>query len=108
MIVYTAETSAGDIYYIGARDGLDAATFAAEVLAHVRTMPNDERTPQHLDLYRWRDESEAGYWLRGIAESWPTFGSWPEMAKQASIGEIRYEYAGMGQGEWFYKPLVSA
>jgi hypothetical protein len=108
MIVYTAEKADGDIYYIAARPSLNAEGFATELLAYLRVMPDDERTPQQLSLYRWRDESEAGYWLRGIAESWPTFGSWPEMAKQASIGEIRYEYAGMGQGEWFYRQAVSA
>jgi hypothetical protein len=104
MIVYTAEKADGDIYYIAARTGLDADAFAAEVLAHVRTMPDDEQTPRDLSLYRWRNEVEAGYWLCGVASGL----SWTEMAKAASIGEIRYEYAGMGQGEWFYKPLVSA
>jgi hypothetical protein len=97
MIVYTAEKVDGDIYYIAARPSLNAEGFATELLAYLRVMPDDERTPQQLSLYRWRDVVEAGYWLCGVASGL----SWTEMAKAASIGEIRYEYAGMGQGEWF-------
>lgn len=87
MIVMVAEAGAsGDVWYVSGRSGWGGKTardsFVEEVLAYVKTMPDDEHTPQQLELYEYES-------VNALCQPFET-GS-------VLIAEIVYDYP----GDWY-------
>ena len=83
----------GGEHYVGSNEeGLTQEGFAELVRGIVRKMPEDERTPQELDLYEADDGDQFFEWMfDGVSDANP-------------YALIRYDYAGNGEGDWFIYP----
>ena len=100
--VYTAETASGDIWCVVSRPGYGRDRFALDVTTWIRDEDGDMQ-PHELTLYEWGDEELAGVWLQGKQ---PPHGQrWPDLARAAKFGEMRYEYPGEF---YFYNTKVQA
>lgn len=105
---FTADRSDGTVYAAAGGMGISRDSFARALVEHLRTMPDDEATPQQVTLYEWNDATDAGIELTGKLTSTVAVvigaETWTVRAARGRYGEISYEYVGNGDGDWLYLP----